>query len=224
MSAVDQGLTAPGREKRRWPTKRPPGSHLAKPVVSTFRHASRRREMSLRSTLIFTPRPQNMKTEMDVMPVTDVPHDRDDVLDILEDLVEVAREEEESFRHAAEKVARPFIRNGLSHLRHRRSEFVRELEGLERIYGKTEVPNAGFMGGAFSRAWIGVHSEDSPRDDAGLLVEVERGEGSAYAAYQEALQRTGLPAGVREALQNHSAEILKARNSLHEWQRDCACN
>jgi uncharacterized protein (TIGR02284 family) len=123
----------------------------------------------------------------------------DDVVDVLNDVLESARDGEYGFNSCAEHCDSQELKNLF--LRHARECAAAggELEQEIRRMGG-EPASGGTMAGALHRGWVSVKSALSTRDDKAVLEECERGEDAAVARYRKAL-KSGLPANVRALLE-----------------------
>ena len=138
------------------------------------------------------------------------PYSGSDVCDVLEEAIEVLRDSEEGFHQAAQHASSAVLRSELMRYSGQRALFVKELQDLEREYGREEVDGTGSLRGAFHRAWVGIKSAVAKCDDKALLEEAARGEAAAAKAYGEALKNhPGLPADVRHCLSRQFVEIRK---------------
>lgn len=111
----------------------------------------------------------------------------DETIDVLNDLIENAKDGEYGFRQCAERVKSPSLRQVLE----RRSADCRtaaaELQTLVvQLGGKAE--NDGTALGALHRGWISVKDALTPDSDRRIMDEAERGEDAAVARYRKALK------------------------------------
>lgn len=124
----------------------------------------------------------------------------DDAADVLNDVLESARDGEYGFNACAEHCDSQELKTLF--LRHARECAAAggELEQEIRRLGG-EPASGGSMAGALHRGWVSVKSALSTRDDKAVLEECERGEDAAVARYRKALKSGGLPANVRSLLE-----------------------
>ena len=121
--------------------------------------------------------------------------DRDDVIDVLEDLVETCYDGEYGFQACAEQAKREDLK---TLFRQRAADCRRgaqELTEQVRALGG-EVSEGGSAMGAVERGWVAVRATLSTYEDKAVLEEAERGEDNALARYRKALQKP-LPANVK---------------------------
>ncbi|MDM0056444.1 ferritin-like domain-containing protein [Variovorax fucosicus] len=145
----------------------------------------------------------------------------DDVADVLNDLLENARDGEYGFRTCAEQVETA----GAKQLFASRAEGCRqaagELEALVEQYGG-EPASGGTTAGALHRGWVQLKGSVGADSELSILESCERGEDAAIARYRKALKQS-LPADVRAVVQrqadgaqrNHD-QIRDLRNAARE--------
>ncbi len=160
-------------------------------------------------------RTQPLPTPMQT--VTSVPQ-TSDVLRVLANLIEYARDGQEGFRQAAEHAKAPELVEFFQECSQQRAGFVDELQGLERLLGQASPDDSGSMTGALHRAWIDIRTVVTKRDDQAILEEAERGEDAAVAAYRGALESesTPLPSNISNVIRAQAA-IVK---NTHDQVRD----
>lgn len=145
--------------------------------------------------------------------------DSDDAVDILNDLLESARDGEYGF-HACADHAESGELKGIFQ-RHSRECAAAALEleqHIRRLGG--DPASGGSMTGALHRGWVSVKTALSTRDDKAVLEECERGEDAAVARYRKAL-KAPLPADVRalverqaQGAQRNHDEVRALRNNF----------
>jgi uncharacterized protein (TIGR02284 family) len=126
-----------------------------------------------------------------------------EVVSVLNDLIETAKDGEYGFATCAERVKSSSIKETLQ----RRSADCRlaadELRALVVQFGG-EPEDGGSMLGAMHRGWVSVKDAISVHSDRAVLEEAERGEDHALARYRKAL-KAELPAHVRALVQRQFA-------------------
>jgi uncharacterized protein (TIGR02284 family) len=121
--------------------------------------------------------------------------DRDDVIDVLKDLVETCFDGEYGFRTCADQAKRQDIKSVLMQRAEDCRRGARELsDKIHELGGK--VSEGGTAMGAVERGWVAVRTTLTTYDDKAVLEECERGEDNAKARYRKALQKP-LPADVK---------------------------
>ena len=126
----------------------------------------------------------------------------EDVVDILNDLLENARDGEYGFRTCAEQVETANAKQ----LFFTRAEGCRqageELMQWIRKYGG-EPASGGTAAGALHRGWVQVKGSVGADSELSILESCERGEDTAIARYRKALKQS-LPADVRAVVQKQA--------------------
>jgi uncharacterized protein (TIGR02284 family) len=121
--------------------------------------------------------------------------DRDDVIDVLKDLVETCFDGEYGFRTCADQAKRQDVKSVLMQRAEDCRRGAQELAGkIHELGGK--VSDGGSAMGAVERGWVAVRTTLTKYDDKAVLEECERGEDNAKARYRKALQKP-LPADVK---------------------------
>ena len=133
---------------------------------------------------------------------TDAVMDRDDVVDVLNDLLESARDGEYGFRDCAEHAQSAQLQGIFQRHSLECASAAAELEHeIRRLDG--EPASGGTVAGALHRGWVSVKTALSSNDDIAVLQECERGEDAAVARYRKAL-KAALPADVRALVERQS--------------------
>ncbi|HXD41327.1 MAG TPA: PA2169 family four-helix-bundle protein [Ramlibacter sp.] len=121
--------------------------------------------------------------------------DRDDVIDVLNELLETCRDGEYGFNACAQQATRADLKSVFMQraddCRGAAQELAEQIRGLG---GKPE--EGGSVMGALERGWVAVRAKLSSYDDKAVLEECERGEDNALARYRKALKKP-LPAGIK---------------------------
>ena len=121
--------------------------------------------------------------------------DRDDVIDVLKDLVETCFDGEYGFRACAEQAKRADIKTLLMQRAEDCKRGAQQLaDEIHKLGGK--ISEGGSAMGAVERGWVAVKTTLSTDDDKAVLEECERGEDNALARYRKALKKP-LPADVK---------------------------
>lgn len=128
--------------------------------------------------------------------------DNDDVVDVLNDVLESARDGEYGFHACAEHAESPELKTLFQRHSRECAAAAAELEHEIRRLGG-DPASGGTVAGAMHRGWVSVKTALSTRDDKSVLEECERGEDAAVARYRKALNAT-LPADVRGLLERQA--------------------
>jgi uncharacterized protein (TIGR02284 family) len=143
----------------------------------------------------------------------------DDVADVLNDLIESARDGEYGFRSCAEHAQAPELKTLFQRHSSECAAAAAELEQEVRRLGG-EPASGGTVAGALHRGWVSVKTALSTRDDKSVLEECERGEDAAVARYRKAL-KAALPQQIRtlverqaQGAQRNHDEVRALRDSF----------
>jgi uncharacterized protein (TIGR02284 family) len=139
---------------------------------------------------------------------------RDDAIATLNELIETCKDGEEGFLACAENVKNPSLKTFFEEKAQRCATGAIQLRDKVRELGG-DPERSGSTTGLLHRGWINVKSAIAGRDDHTILAECERGEDSAKAAYEQALQRD-LPPDVRRVVETQYREV----KANHERVRD----
>ncbi|HET8632917.1 MAG TPA: PA2169 family four-helix-bundle protein [Gemmatimonadales bacterium] len=138
--------------------------------------------------------------------------DTEHAVDVLNQLLETARDGEKGFNEAAESSDNPDLRATLQGFAAQRAAFVTELTQLIRSVGG-DPHDTGHIAGAVHRGWMNVKEAFSKRDDKAILEECERGEDYAKKTFTEALDEP-LPENVRTVVQRMASEVKMAHDRV----------
>lgn len=152
--------------------------------------------------------------------ISDEPLANDEVADVLNDLLENARDGEYGFRASAEAVESARLKQVFEARADSCRDAAAELIPLIVAYGGEPV-DGGTTTGALHRGWVQVKGAVGANSEGSILDEAERGEDAALARYRKALKQQ-LPADVRDVVQkqmqgaqrNHD-EIKALRDAAH---------
>lgn len=145
--------------------------------------------------------------------------DNEDVIDVLNDILETARDGEYGFRACAEHTKAQDIKTlFLRHADECRAAAAELASEIRRLGGKAD--DGGTASGSLHRGWVAVRGTLTGYSDQAMLDECERGEDAALARYRKALKEN-LPAGARSILEkqyqgvqrNHD-QVKAMRNAL----------
>ncbi|GHC85026.1 hypothetical protein GCM10007320_29680 [Pseudorhodoferax aquiterrae] len=143
---------------------------------------------------------------------------RDDVVDVLNDLLENARDGEYGFKTCADQVQTARAKELFAS----RAEGCRvageELIHLIRQYGG-EPANGGTMYGAMHRGWVAVKGAVGADSELSILESCERGEDTAIARYRKAL-KSELPADVRAVVERQAEGAQKNHDQIRDLRNE----
>jgi uncharacterized protein (TIGR02284 family) len=138
--------------------------------------------------------------------------DRDDVIDVLQDLAECCLDGEYGFRACAEQAKSPELKSMfLQRADDCRSGWTEINEQITACGGKPE--EHGSAAGALHRGWVAVKSTLSTYDDKAVLEEAERGEDNAKARYMKAL-KAPLPADVKLVVERQMQGVQRNHDQV----------
>ncbi|CAN5753076.1 hypothetical protein BH11PSE13_BH11PSE13_05960 [soil metagenome] len=145
----------------------------------------------------------------------------DDVVDVLNDRLENARDGEYGFRTCAEQVETAAAKQLFASRAEGCKQAGEELIRLIQSYGG-EPASGGTTAGAMHRGWVQLKGSVGADSELWILESCERGEDSGIARYRKALKQS-LPADVRAVVQkqadgaqrNHD-QIRDLRNAARE--------
>jgi uncharacterized protein (TIGR02284 family) len=136
----------------------------------------------------------------------------DDVVSTLNGLIEICKDGQEGFKHAAEGITDSQLKSAFYEYGQQRAQFAGELQTLVRELGGDPETTSSFLG-TLHRGWIDIKSAVTGQDEAAILNEAERGEDSAKAAYEKALEQN-MPANVSSVLQQQYAQVKTAHDQV----------
>ena len=139
--------------------------------------------------------------------------DKEHTLEIIHELVQICKDGETGYAHAAGIVQAPGLKPYFKEESLERSRFVQELTEMAQHLG--ENPEAsGSVAGTLHRVWIAAKA-DIGLGDQSVLNSVEQGEDAAKKAYEKALSAELLPEA-RSLVQRQAKSIFTA----HDYVRD----
>ena len=126
----------------------------------------------------------------------------EEVADILNDLLENARDGEYGFRTCAEEVKSAEMKRLFSDRAASCAQAASELSQMILAQGGKPA-EGGTAAGAMHRGWVHVKGMVGANSDLSMLEECERGEDAALARYRKAL-KYNLPADVRGVVERQA--------------------
>ena len=136
----------------------------------------------------------------------------DDVISTLNGLIEICKDGQEGFKHAAEGSTDSQLKSAFYEYGQQRAQFAGELQSLVRQLGGDPETSSSILG-TLHRGWIDIKSAVTGQDDAAILNEAERGEDVAKNAYQEALKQN-LPLNVRTIVEEQFGAVKQAHDKV----------
>ena len=142
--------------------------------------------------------------------------DRDDLIDILNDLIETCKDGEAGFRTCAEDVQRADLKPRMERAAKRCAKAARELQTKVQLLGAKAEKKGSFAGSAHRR-WVDIKAAIMGKDDAAVIAECERGEDVAKERYQEALEKD-LPPDVRAVVERQYEGLLQHHDAVRDLE------
>ena len=137
-----------------------------------------------------------------------------DVSDVLNGLIETAKDGEQGFRTAAEKVKESSLKSLFSKYASQRASYAQELQAA--VSGLGENPaESGHVAAGLHRGWINLKQALSKNEDKAIIDEAESGEDAAKKAYSEALQKS-LPTDIKALVEKQYSGVLEAHGVLSD--------
>ena len=130
----------------------------------------------------------------------------------LNHLIETCRDGERGFRYAANHVNDPAVKSLFLEVASQREQFINELRPhAQRLGGANDTD--GTVAAALHRGWMTIRDTLSGHEDATVIAEAERGERSALAAYDDALNGI-VPPTARDLIERQREEIRRSRERV----------
>jgi uncharacterized protein (TIGR02284 family) len=128
-------------------------------------------------------------------------------------LIATCRDGERGFRYAANHVRNSTVKALFLDIANQREQFAADiLPHAQRLGGASEAD--GSLAGALHRGWMTIKDAVAGQDDAAIIREADRGERSALAAYEDALDGM-LPPGTRDLIERQCAGVRHSHNRVH---------
>lgn len=141
--------------------------------------------------------------------------DNKQVVNVLNDLLENARDGEYGFKICAEQVETTSTQTLFAARAAGCAQAARELETMIAQHGG-EPASGGTTAGAMHRGWVQVKGSVGFDSELSILESCEKGEDSAIARYRKALKEEGLPAEVRALIERQSAGAQKNHDQIRD--------
>ena len=132
---------------------------------------------------------------------------------VLNHLIETCRDGERGFRFAANHVQTPEVKALFLAVAGEREQFADELIPFAQRLGGHEE-GGGTFAASLHRGWMGIRDAIARHDEQAIIREVERGEGVALAAYQDAVNGM-LPPSARDLIERQSEAVQRSHGRVH---------
>lgn len=139
---------------------------------------------------------------------------RDDVVDVLNDLLENTRDGEYGFKTCADQVEAGPAKTLFAARAEGCRQAGEELMQLIRQYGG-EPASGGTAAGAMHRGWVALKGTVGADSELSMLESCERGEDAAIARYRKALEHD-LPADVRAVVQRQAEGAQRNHDQVRD--------
>jgi uncharacterized protein (TIGR02284 family) len=137
----------------------------------------------------------------------------------LKNLIHILHDGRDGFRHAAENIKNPRLKETFNQFSLQRAKFAGALENELRLLGETDAQKEGHtISGTVHRGWIDLKGAFLKDDNHAILAEAERGEDAAKKAYNEALEEE-LPAPLLQLIASQ-ASVVQATHDEVKALRD----
>ena len=136
---------------------------------------------------------------------------------VLNQLIEMCRDEELALRYAADHVQDPSIKTLFVELASRRAQFAVDLLPYAQRLGGAETAD-GTTRGALHRRWMAIKDALAGHDDRREISEAEHGEDLTLTTFEKALDDI-LPPTARDVVERQSAEIRLAHERVRALLR-----
>jgi uncharacterized protein (TIGR02284 family) len=138
--------------------------------------------------------------------------DKNDVINMLENLIETCKDGQKGYQDAAEHAKRPDLKAYFNQQSLERSRFAGELEAELPRLGEPDKKVTGSASAALHRAWIDTKVSLGGGDKT-ILESVEKGEDNAKETYQKAIDGS-LPGNLLEIVRRQAASVQKAHDKV----------
>ena len=156
----------------------------------------------------------NTPNDLASTPQTGATASRDDVVEVLNDLLENSRDGEYGFKTCAEQVESASAKQLFASRAEGCRQAGEQLVGLIRQYGG-EPASGGTTAGALHRGWVQVKGAVGADSELSILESCERGEDTAIARYRKALKQD-LPADVRVVVEQQAAGAQRNHDQIRD--------
>jgi uncharacterized protein (TIGR02284 family) len=137
---------------------------------------------------------------------------------VLNQLIDICKDGERGFRYAANHVQSSTIKALFMEIASQRETFVADLlPHARRLGGANEAD--GTTAGALHRGWMTIKDALSRHNDVAIVREAERGESTALAIYEDALEGM-LPPDTRDLVERQCAQVRYSRERIQAFLRD----
>jgi uncharacterized protein (TIGR02284 family) len=145
--------------------------------------------------------------------------DRKYLAEELQELIQICRDGQESYRDGAEHAKDHGLKRLLNEVSLERAKFAGDLEREAVRWGKPDVDRSGTLQGAVQRGWASLKSALGGGDDA-ILSSLEAGDNFACQHYDEAIKDERLPADIVGILRNQAQAVVGTLDRIRALRRN----
>jgi uncharacterized protein (TIGR02284 family) len=142
--------------------------------------------------------------------------DHTNTLELLNELIEICRDGETGYVHAAAIINDPQLKVYFAEQAKERTRLLAELTREAKRMGESEPDISGSVAGAMHRVWFEAKADLGLGDQA-ILNSVEMGEDAAKKAYKEALD-ADLPDQVRALVHRQAQSVFAAHDRVRDFR------
>jgi uncharacterized protein (TIGR02284 family) len=135
--------------------------------------------------------------------------DNQHAIDVIEKLIEYARDGQNGWRDGAEHVKDPQLKKWMEEVSLQRAKMAGDLENEAIRLGKSDVDRSGSIEGAIHRGWTDLKANLGGGDDA-ILSSMETGDNYAVHGYEKHLQDNRLPDSLLSMMRTQVQSIRAA--------------
>lgn len=136
-----------------------------------------------------------------------------ETIETLNRLTEILKDGEQGYRTAAKDVKVPELAQVFERHAAQRAQFASTLQAHVDNLG-AKVEKSGSIAGGLHRGWINLKAALSSNEPHAVLVEAERGEEVAVAAFEDAIKHRDIDQPTRALLNSQCADIKAARDHV----------
>jgi uncharacterized protein (TIGR02284 family) len=136
-----------------------------------------------------------------------------ETIDTLNHLTEILKDGEYGFQAAAKDVKAPELAVIFERYATQRAQFASTLQAHVNNLG-AKVEQTGTLVGDLRRGWMNLKAALATNESHAVLVETERGEGDAVAAYESAVKDRNIDQPTRVLLNSQYVEIKAAHDNV----------
>jgi uncharacterized protein (TIGR02284 family) len=145
--------------------------------------------------------------------------DHGKTIDVLEKLIELARDGQNGWKDGAEHAKNPQLKKWMQEVSLQRAKMAGDLESEAVRLGKSDVDRSGSIEGAIHRGWADLKANLGGGDDA-ILSSMEFGDNYAVHGYEKHVNDKNVPEEIRSMIQSHLQTIQGALERVRAWRAE----